>query len=92
MKKIEIVLSQCVLENYFEVILSGEMFDQSKPNPDIYLTAAKKLGFNPEECLVVEDSIYGITAAKLAGMYTVALEESRFGIDQSGQMQKFLSY
>ena len=83
MKKIEMVLDQCGIRNYFDVILSGEMFNNSKPNPDIYLTTAKKLGFNPEECLVVEDSIYGITAAKTAGMYTVALEENRFGFDQS---------
>lgn len=91
MNKIEVVLSQCGLENYFEVILSGEMFNRSKPNPDIYLTTAKKLNINPEECLVIEDSIYGITAAKAAGMYTIALEESYFGIDQSGADAKILN-
>ena len=91
MNKIKMVLDQCKIENYFEDILSGEMFNHSKPNPEIYLTMAKRLNFYPCDCLVVEDSIHGITAAKSAGMYTVALEENRFGFDQSSADVKILN-
>ncbi|MFD1415766.1 HAD family hydrolase [Oceanobacillus jeddahense] len=81
--KINQVINQCGLDDFFEVVLSGDMFNESKPNPEIYLTAAEKLNMAPEECLVIEDSVYGITAAKAAGMYTVAKEELRFDFDQS---------
>lgn len=47
-----------------------------KPAPDIYLYAAKKLEVDPQECIVFEDSLHGITAAKNALMYTVAINTS----------------
>ncbi|MBU3181782.1 HAD family hydrolase [Clostridium psychrophilum] len=83
MNKIQMVLKQCGIEEYFEAVLSGEMFNNSKPDPEIYLTMVKKLKLEPKDCLVIEDSVYGITASKAAGIYTVALEENRFGFDQS---------
>ncbi len=81
-KVIETALNECEIKDYFEVISSGEDFEESKPNPEIYLTTAKKLGLNPEECLAVEDSSYGIKAAKLAGMKVVAKKDYEFNINQ----------
>lgn len=50
--------------DYFEVIINGSMVAHSKPNPEIFLLAANQLNVLPENCLVLEDSINGIKAAK----------------------------
>lgn len=76
------VLEQCNLKHYFHSILSGEMFKQSKPHPEIYLKTAETLEVQPDECLVIEDSTYGIRAGKAAGMYVLAKEDNRFNFNQ----------
>lgn len=81
--QIQTMARVCGLIDYFDEILSGEMFAQSKPNPEIYLTAAKKLNVLPEECLVIEDSSYGIEAGNAAGMKVLAYRDDRYGVDQS---------
>lgn len=49
-------------------VFTGEQVAQPKPAPDLYLLAAKKLNIDPKYCLVVEDSVIGVTAAKKSGM------------------------
>lgn len=69
----------------FHAIVDGGMTPNSKPEPDIFLLAAEKLQVAPENCLVIEDSQAGISAAKKAGMKSVL-----FGSDKSpkgAQMQ-----
>lgn len=83
MEKIDEVLQACQLRELFDFCLSGEMFSASKPAPDIYLAAAAKLDLPPQECVVIEDSTYGIQAAKRAGMRVIARKDDRFGFDQS---------
>mgnify|MGYP001609892866 CR=1 FL=1 len=56
------------IKDYFDCILSGEMVKKKKPNPDIFLLALEKLGLEKEECVVIEDSLSGIEAAKRAGI------------------------
>ena len=69
---IEIVLNRFDLNPFFDVIVSAEDIDApGKPAPDIYLYTAKKLGLLPGECLVIEDSYHGVTAAKSAGMFCI---------------------
>ena len=60
----------------FHCIISGQDVERKKPYPDIYLLAAEKLGLKPEECLVVEDAISGVTAGKAAGSKCLALTTS----------------
>lgn len=60
----------------FDAIVSGEDVERKKPQPDIYLLAAAKLGTDPDECLVVEDAVSGVTAAKAAGAKCLALTTS----------------
>ena len=55
-------------ENYFDVMVCGDEIKNSKPHPEIFLIAAKKLGVNPENCYVAEDSYYGVEAGVAAGM------------------------
>jgi HAD superfamily hydrolase (TIGR01509 family) len=66
------------LTKFFEVIVTGEEVERGKPAPDIYLCAAEKLGTAPTECLVIEDALAGIAAAKAAKMRVVAIPDSRF--------------
>lgn len=68
---------------YFSCIVSGKMFRESKPNPEIYLYTLQKLGLPAEECIAVEDSTYGIQAAKAAGLQVAAVKDTRFSFDQS---------
>jgi HAD superfamily hydrolase (TIGR01509 family) len=70
---IELVLSVTDLKKHFDVILSAEHVKKGKPEPDIFLEAAKLLGIPAESCLVVEDSRYGVEAAKGALMYCMAM-------------------
>jgi|TARA_B110000967_G_scaffold165676_1_gene173475 beta-phosphoglucomutase len=61
----------------FHAIVDGGMTENSKPEPDIFLLAAEKLGVAPEECLVIEDSQAGLTAAKKAGMKSVLFGDDK---------------
>ncbi len=66
-------LNELGIEDLFPVKLTGDDVTKGKPNPEIYLIAAKRLGVTPEECAVIEDSAFGIQSAKNAGMYAIAL-------------------
>jgi putative hydrolase of the HAD superfamily len=57
----------------FEVIVTGDQVERTKPAPDVYLEAARRLGVEPEHCVAIEDSEPGLTAARAAGMHTVAI-------------------
>ncbi|MGA2387088.1 MAG: HAD family phosphatase [Candidatus Bathyarchaeia archaeon] len=61
------------LEKYFSTVLTAESISRSKPNPEIYLKTAASLKANPERCVVVEDSVFGVKAAKSAKMSCVAV-------------------
>jgi HAD superfamily hydrolase (TIGR01509 family) len=61
------------LEKYFDAVLAAESVSHSKPNPEIFLKAADLLKVKPEGCVVVEDSVFGVKAAKSANMSCVAV-------------------
>lgn len=61
------------LRKYFDAVISSDDVGKSKPNPDIFLKAAEKLHSQPENCLVVEDSVFGIEAGLNAGMQVMAI-------------------
>lgn len=82
-KRIGLILESCGIAHYFEEIMSGEDFKESKPNPEIYVRTVEKLGLLPERCVAIEDSKYGIRAALDAGLTVIAKREERFGFDQS---------
>lgn len=68
---INLCLNVSGLYKYFDVICSGQDVKKSKPEPDIFLMAARDLNIKPEKCLVIEDSISGIMGAKKAGMNVI---------------------
>jgi beta-phosphoglucomutase len=61
------------LEKYFSIVLTAESISRSKPDSEIFLKAAAMLETKPERCVVVEDSLFGVTAAKSASMGCVAV-------------------
>ena len=71
---VKTMLGKANLLQYFDVVLSNQDVQKSKPHPEIYLTAAEKLGLQPEQCLVVEDNEKGIKAAKAANAHLMVVQ------------------
>jgi len=76
---IEAVLEKLSLRKYVKYWLSGEEVINSKPAPDIFLRVAEVLMVDPAECLVIEDSSSGVTAAKRAGMLCIGYQNINSG-------------
>lgn len=70
----EILRRAKVLE-YFDELICGDMVKEGKPHPEIFLTACKKLGLEPEDCIGLEDSINGIKSAYAAGLKAVMIPD-----------------
>jgi HAD superfamily hydrolase (TIGR01509 family) len=68
---IEAALGTTGLDGLFRVVVSSDEVERGKPEPDVYLEAARRLGIAPERCLVVEDSYNGVRAGRAAGMMVV---------------------
>ena len=66
------------IAQFFDVIITGDEIERGKPEPDIYMCAAEKLGVVADDCLVIEDSLSGIAAAKAAHMRVAAIPDRRF--------------
>lgn len=82
LEKIRCTLGATGIDRYFDDnLLSAYDANVFKPDPDLYLLAAQKLGVNPAGCVVMEDSIPGTTAGVAAGMRTIAFTP---GVDRSG--------
>ncbi len=79
-ESLEIVKQQLKLESFFgkHIYCIAHVNNIQKPNPAVYLHAAEKIQVKPEHCIAIEDSAYGITAAKAAGMFC-------YGINTSGK-------
>jgi beta-phosphoglucomutase-like phosphatase (HAD superfamily) len=75
-------LDRTGIRSLFSVILTGDEVQRGKPHPDIYLQTARKIGIAPEECLVIEDALAGVAAAKAANMRVAAIPDTRF-VDQA---------
>jgi HAD superfamily hydrolase (TIGR01509 family) len=67
-KRVAFFLEKLELSDLFEVIISGDDVEKGKPAPDCYLLAAEQLGVEPKDCVVIEDAMFGVRAAKAAGM------------------------
>ena len=80
---IERVLRENEIRSFFEVVVTGAQFKRSKPDPEIYHYTAAQLGIPEDQCLAIEDSTFGVTAASRAGMKIAALIDHRFHFDQS---------
>lgn len=70
---IEFVLRNTGLNDYFNIIVDDTQITKSKPDPEIYLAAARHLKIPPEYCIVIEDSLSGIKSALNAGMKVIGI-------------------
>jgi beta-phosphoglucomutase len=83
--KVEINLAEIgIPSSTFDTVVTGLDIEHKKPEPDIFINAAKKLGVNPSECLVVEDAVSGVAAGKAAGAKVLALTTSFSAEELSG--------
>ncbi|NNF23110.1 MAG: beta-phosphoglucomutase [Saprospiraceae bacterium] len=67
------IIDKVHLDQYFKIIVDGNMVSKTKPDPEVFLTAAKSLDVKPENCIVFEDSYKGIEAANSGGFYSVGV-------------------
>jgi HAD superfamily hydrolase (TIGR01509 family) len=79
--RLEVVLSSAGVRDLFEVTVAGDEVADPKPAPDIYLRAAALLETDPAECVVIEDSPTGVSAARAAGMQVVVVRRGYFDDD-----------
>ena len=86
----ELALEKLGAAGLFALALSGDQVTRGKPEPDIYITAAERLGVEPEHCLVIEDAPHGVTAAKRAGMFCLAITTS-VGVPELAMADKVVS-
>ncbi len=77
-KLIDLVTAAPEVADKFGVILSADEVAHGKPQPDVYLEAARRLGVDPTRCVCLEDSSNGILAGKNAGMKVIAVPDPRF--------------
>jgi len=71
MTNINRIFKKFDLDKFFKAKISGADLKESKPNPEIFIKAAKLSGFNKSECIVIEDSTNGVIASKSAGIYCI---------------------
>jgi beta-phosphoglucomutase len=70
---IRFIFDKTPFDQYFDVVIDGTRLSKSKPDPQIFLKAAKDLGMDPADCIVFEDSLAGIKAANSAGMKVIGI-------------------
>jgi HAD superfamily hydrolase (TIGR01509 family) len=72
-REVDIIFDKLNFHDYFHLKLARDHVKKGKPDPEIYLKAADAFGVRPHECVVFEDSIIGLSAAKAAGMKRIAI-------------------
>jgi mannitol-1-/sugar-/sorbitol-6-/2-deoxyglucose-6-phosphatase len=75
------VVEKLELDDFFDIVYSAEHVERGKPHPGVYIAAAEKLGIPSYSCLVFEDSLVGLIAAKAAGMKCVAVPSADYKDD-----------
>ncbi len=73
---VEAVLETLGTASYFQSIVSAEDVHRGKPDPEVFLLAASRFGLPPDRCIVVEDAVAGIEAARRAGMRSIGINRS----------------
>jgi beta-phosphoglucomutase len=97
---VEFILDRAGLRRYFQVVVDGHQVRHPKPHPEVFLTVADKLGVEPADCIVFEDSPTGVQAGLAAGMIVVGLSTTfaylpgtSITVDNfaSGQLRRWLA-
>ncbi|MHC4158025.1 MAG: HAD family hydrolase [Planctomycetota bacterium] len=94
--EIELILEEARLRSFFDVIVSAECVAKGKPNPEGFLLALQKMNKKRQspvlanQCIVIEDSHWGLEAAKAAGMHTIAITNS-YDAEQLAMAEKIIT-
>ncbi len=72
-KNARTILERVDLKKYFDAIVDGNDVSKAKPDPEVFLIAAKLLNIRPEDCIVFEDSVAGVEAANVANMISIGI-------------------
>lgn len=72
-KNAPIILEKLNIADFFDAIVDGNSVSKAKPDPEVFLKAAEKLGIHPSECFVFEDAEAGVAGAKRAGMRVIGI-------------------
>ena len=72
-KVIDKTLREKGVQRYFDYVLTADEVRNPKPDPEVFLKCAEALKIRPEKCVVIEDSIFGVIAARRAGMRCIAI-------------------
>ncbi|MFC1939158.1 HAD family hydrolase [Chloroflexota bacterium] len=83
MGNIRLLVRGLGIDKCFQSIISGEDVSEGKPSPQVFLLAAEKLGVEPRRCVVIEDAVAGVAAARRAGMRCVAVTNTHPGTSLS---------
>lgn len=86
MEEIKATVQTLDISSYISALISGSEVKNPKPAPDIFLKTAQELKVDPSECIVLEDSYVGVTAAKAAGMTRIGFLNSHSGIQDLSQV------
>ncbi len=70
------ILKKVKLLDFFDVVVDGNHVSKAKPDPEVFLIAAKKMGIAANECVVFEDAVAGLQAANRAGMISIGIGEA----------------
>ena len=76
-KNARLILNKVNLIDKFEAIVDGTNVSKAKPDPEVFLIAAKQLGMPPEDCIVFEDSVAGVQAANSANMISIGIGDAK---------------
>ncbi len=72
-ENIQLLIRGLGINNCFQCVICDKDVTEGKPNPQVFLLAAQKLGVEPKNCIVIEDAVAGVSAAKKAGMHCLAI-------------------
>jgi beta-phosphoglucomutase len=72
-KNARTILERVSLKDQFDAIVDGNDVSKAKPDPEVFLIAAKRLNVKPENCIVFEDSVAGVEAANVANMISIGI-------------------
>lgn len=85
MQFLPLKLARADLDRFFgDAVYSGDMVDNGKPAPDLFVFAAEQMGFAPEHCITIEDSANGTRGAKAAGQFVIGFTGGGHWTDKSG--------
>jgi len=81
-KVVDKLLPEKRIRGYFDVVVTADEIGKPKPDPEVFLVSAARLGVKPEDCVVVEDSVFGVRAAKAAGMKCIVVSSGAYSREE----------